>query len=130
MTDSHTLPLSAVWRDAGLKAVLLTEPKQLLRRLGIAIPDDVTVKTVASKGAPSDKIETLLQVVLERGPVFAFVFLPSPLHPSAQQAAYGRTVGGSPDDPVFERRFRADAAAALREIGVGPTKADTAAAAE
>jgi hypothetical protein len=108
----------------------MDQPKSTLRLLGFAIPDDVAVKALGSRGAPSDRGDTLLQFVLERGPQFAFFFLPSPLHPSAQQAAYGRTVGATVDDPVFERRARADAAAALREIGVSLAADENAAAAE
>jgi hypothetical protein len=108
--------LSTIWTDAALKRTLMDQPKSTLRKLGFAIPDDVAVKALGSRGAPSDRGDTLLQFVVERGPRFAFFFLPSPLHPSAQQAAYGRTVGNDVDDPVFERRARADAAAALQEL--------------
>jgi hypothetical protein len=109
--------LATVWTDPAFRQTLKTDPVSSLRQLGIGIPGDVTVKVLGSRGAPSDRGDTLLQFVLERGPRFAFFFMPSPMHPSAQQAAYGRTVGNSVDDPVFEQRLRADAAAAVRDLG-------------
>ncbi|MDR3534860.1 MAG: hypothetical protein P4L71_00040 [Acetobacteraceae bacterium] len=109
--------LATVWRDAALRQALLTDPRPGLRALGIAIPDDVAVKTLGSKGTPADRGATLLQFVLERGPLFSFFFMPSPLHSSAQQAAYGEIIGSSVDDPAFEHRLRVDAAAALQAVG-------------
>ena len=95
-----------------------------LREEGRRVPDDVAVKVLGSKGAPSDPYPTLLQFVLERGPLFAFFFMPSPLHPSAQQGAYGDTIGRRVDDPAFERRLHADAAAALCALSAAPAAAD------
>jgi hypothetical protein len=109
--------LATVWTDPAFRQTLKTDPVSGLRLLGIGIPGDVTVKVLGSRGAPSDGGDTLLQFVLERGPRFSFFFMPSPLHPSAQQAAYGRTVGNNVDDAVFEQRLRADAATAMRELG-------------
>ena len=116
-----TARLATIWTDTALRQTLKADPVSGLRQLGILIPSDVTVKVLGSRGAPSDRGDTLLQFVLERGPRFAFFFMPSPLHPSAQQAAYGRTVGNSVDDAVFEARLRADAAAALRTLGAAVT---------
>lgn len=119
--------LAAVWTDAAFRQRLKADPKSGLRRLGILVPDDVAVKVLGSRGTPSDGMDTLLQFVLERGTRFSSFFMPSPHHPSAQQGAYGRTVGNSPDDAVFEQRLQADAAAALREIGAAPLEMSAAA---
>lgn len=116
--------LAAVWDDLALRKAMMSDPKPVLRQLGIVIPDDVAVKVLGSKGAPSDPYPTLLQFVLERGPLFAFFFMPSPLHPSAQQGAYGDTIGRRVDDPAFERRLHADAAAALCALSAAPAAAD------
>lgn len=115
--------LADLWRDDALRKAMLADPRPVLRRLGLAIPDDVAVKALGSRGKPSDPIATLLQVVLERGPRFSFFFIPSPLHASAQQGAYGMAIGTGIDDPVFEQRIRADAAAALRALDEVPTAA-------
>lgn len=112
--------LADVWTDNAFRQRLKSDPIPNLRLLGIAVPDDVSVKVLGSRGAPSDRGDTLLQFVLERGPRFAFFFMPSPLHPSAQQAAYGRTLGSALDDAIFEKRLHADAAAALRDLGAAP----------
>jgi hypothetical protein len=128
--QTEILRLATIWRDDRLRQTLMKEPKATLRRLGFVIPDSVTVKAVGSKGAPSDKGDTLLQFIFELGPRFMGFFLPSPLHPSAQQAAYGRTVGNSVDDPVFEHRAYADAAVALGAIGAATPVEESAVAAE
>jgi hypothetical protein len=115
--SSQPIGLGKVWSDREFRRRLTGEPKQTLRELGIAVPDEVEVKTVASKGAPSEPGEaSLLQFVLTRGSLLSYFFLPSPLSPAAQQAAYGRILSKSMNDPVFERRLRADAEAAIRKV--------------
>ena len=109
-----------LWHDDALRKELLTAPRPVLRRLGFAIPDDVAVKALGSRGKPSDPVATLVQIVLEREALFSFFFMPSPLQPSAQQAAYGITIGDRIDDPVFEQRVRADAETALRALEAVP----------
>jgi hypothetical protein len=109
-----------VWREIPFRKRLIAEPRTVLQELGIEIPHDVAVKTIASKGAPSDPDNpSLLQFVLERGNHLAYFFLPSPQSPSAQQAAYGRILGKSPDDPAFDARLRSDAEAAIRRLTGG-----------
>jgi hypothetical protein len=44
--------------------------------------------------------------------------MPSPLHPSGQQAAYGCFLHRESDDPVLEELVLDDSAAALRQVGV------------
>jgi len=106
-----------VWADRRFLRRLIAEPRQALCALGIAIPDGVEVKTVASKGTPSDPGKaSLLQFVLTRGPFLSYFFLPSPASLAAQQAAYGKILSKSIDDPAFERRLRSDAEAAIRKI--------------
>lgn len=115
--------LARVWTDPAFKQALVANPRPLLRQLGIAIPDDVTVKVLGSNGTPSDRVATLLQFVLDRGPRFSAFFMPSPLHTSAQLGAYGKIIGTSVDDPVFAQRLHADATAALGELGATWPKA-------
>ncbi|MEQ8816620.1 MAG: hypothetical protein RLO51_26525 [Thalassobaculum sp.] len=118
-----------VWQDAAFKAGLLADPKPALRALGIPVPDDVSVRTVTSKGAPGDVDDhSLMQFVLERGDEFSHFFLPSPRSPCSQQAAYGRILTRQVGDPALDARIRADAQAALRRLG-GPDAATGEAAA-
>jgi hypothetical protein len=113
--------LDKVWNDRPFKRRLIAQPQAALRELGITIPDDISVKTIASKGAPSDPGGfSLLQFVLERGTRLSYFFLASPQSPCAQQAAYGAILSKSLDDPDFERRLYRDAAAALRACGADP----------
>jgi hypothetical protein len=106
--------LDKVWSDPALRRRLITQPKLALPEIGIAVPDDVEVKTVASKGSPTDPGDaTLLQFVLTRGHLLSYFFLASPLSVSAQQGAYGFIVSKSLDDPLFERYVRDDAEAAI-----------------
>lgn len=113
-------PLVELWHDDMLRKAMLADPRTALRRLDLPIPDDVAVKAVGSRGKPSDPVATLIQIVLERGPRFSFFFMPSPLHASAQQGAYGTAIGSSADDSMFEQRIRADLAAALDALGAPP----------
>jgi hypothetical protein len=121
--------LDRVWSDRRLRRRLTAQPKQALREIGIVVPDDVEVKTVASKGSPVDPGEaTLLQFVLTRGSLLSYFFLPSPQSVSAQQAAYGFIASKTPGDPVFERYLREDAEAAIRKVrGASPAGAATSA---
>jgi hypothetical protein len=117
--------LARLWRDRGFKRRLIAQPQPTLMELGIAIPADIAVKTVASKGAPGDPGgASLLEFVLERGHRLSYFFIASPQSPCAQQAAYGRILSRSLDDPQFEARMRQDAAAALRALGVEPAAAE------
>ncbi len=109
--------IERVWSDRELRRRLVSEPKQALRELGIAIPDEVAVKTVPSKGSPSDAGEaSLLQFVLTGGPVLSYFFLPSPLSITAQQAVFGKILSKSVNDPVFERCLRQAAKAAIDKV--------------
>lgn len=109
--------LDRVWSDRRLRKRLIAQPKQALREIGIVVPDDIEVKTVASKGSPVDPGEaTLLQFVLTRGTLLSYFFLPSPQSVSAQQGAYGFIVSKSLGDPIFERYLREDALAAIRKV--------------
>jgi hypothetical protein len=121
MGPLHQDGVGRAWRDPAFKRALMADPRTALRTLGIIIPRDIAVKAVGSRGAPSDKGDTLLQFVLERERRVAYFFMPSPSHPSAQNAAYGTVIGSSPDDPVFSRRLHADATLALRSLGVSGT---------
>jgi hypothetical protein len=118
--------LDKVWSDRRLRRRLTAQPKQALREIGIVVPDNVEVKTIASKGSPVDPGEaTLLQFVLTRGSLLSYFFLPSPQSVSAQQAAYGFIASKTPGDPVFERYLQEDAEAALRKVcAVLPAGAD------
>ncbi|GHD41917.1 hypothetical protein GCM10017083_06330 [Thalassobaculum fulvum] len=116
--DGAAISTAIVWDDAAFKRRLLSEPKPALRELGIAVPDDVSVRLVTSKGAPGDEDDhSLMQFVLERGDDFAHFFLPSPRSPCAQQAVYGRILTRRLGDPLLDRAIRADAEAALRRLG-------------
>jgi hypothetical protein len=109
-----------VWSDPPFRKRVIAAPQTTLRELGIEIPGDVSVKTVTSKGAPSDPDSpSLLQFVLERGGRLAYFFLPSPRSPSSQQAAYGMILSKQPGDPAFTERLLSDAAAALRRLDDG-----------
>jgi len=115
--DGATLSTGIVWSDAEFKRRLLSGPKPALRELGIAVPDEVSVRLVTSKGAPGDVDDhSLMQFVLERGDDFAHFFLPSPRSPCAQQAVYGRILTKRLGDPLLDRSIRADAEAALRKL--------------
>jgi|GEM_PF-901122 len=106
-----------VWSDAAFKERLLAEPKPALRELGIAVPEDVLVRLVTSKGAPGDVDDhSLMQFVLERGDEFSHFFMPSPRSPCSQQAAYGRILAKELGDPALDARIRLDAQAALRRL--------------
>ena len=112
-------PLSEVWTDASLRQRLRESPRSGLAEIGIRLPGDVQVKTVASKGAVSDVEEaSLLQFLLERNARLSYFFLPSPRSPCAQQATYGRVLATALDDPAFRDRLQQDAQAALRDLGV------------
>jgi hypothetical protein len=111
-------PLAVPWQDKAVERALRTNPRNELSRFGITVPQDVTVKTVGSRGHPADGIDTLLQFVVERGPQSSSFFMPSPLHPSGQQAAYGCFLHRESDDPVLEELVLDDSAAALRQVGV------------
>lgn len=107
-----------VWSDAALRRRLREDPLHALAEIGIAVPEGVRVKTVASKGAVSDVEEaSLLQFLLERDGRLAYFFLPSPRSACSQQATYGRVLSTAIDDPAFDARLRQDAAAALRALG-------------
>jgi hypothetical protein len=111
---------SRVWSDREYRQRLMTAPQAVLHEFGIAVPDGVAVKTVASKGAPGDAGDvSLLQFLLERDQRLAHFFLPAPSSPCAQQAAYGTILSKAGDDPVFAQRLQADAAAALGRRGGG-----------
>jgi hypothetical protein len=106
-----------VWSDRELRRRLVSQPKRALSEFGIAIPEEVEVKTVPSKGSPSDVGEaSLLQFVLTRGPLLSYFFLPSPLSITAQQAVFGKIVSKSVKDPVFERCLRQAAKAAIDKV--------------
>ena len=112
--------LDLVWSDRRFRNRLIAEPRETLRELGIEIPGDVSVKTVTSKGAPSDPDNpSLLQFLLERGNRLAYFFIPSPRSPSSQQASYGAILSKIPGDPAFAARLRSDAEAALRRLNAG-----------
>ena len=109
--------LERVWSNRELRRRLVAEPKQALGEIGIAIPEEVEVKTVPSKGSPSDIGEaSLLQFVLTRGPLLSYFFLPSPLSITAQQAVFGKILSKSVSDPVFERCLRRAAKAAIDKV--------------
>lgn len=111
---------SRVWSDPGFRQKLVAAPQATLREFGISVPDGIAIKTVGSKGAPGDAGDvSLLQFLLERDQRLAYFFLPAPSSPCAQQAAYGTILSKAGDDPVFAERLKADAAAALRRLGVG-----------
>ena len=88
------------------------------RARDVVLDRDVAVKTLGSRGHPADGIDTLLQFIVERGPQSASFFMPSPLHPSGQQAAYGCFLHRQSDDPVLEELVLDDSATALRQVGV------------
>ncbi|MBN8903276.1 MAG: hypothetical protein BGO51_05690 [Rhodospirillales bacterium 69-11] len=113
-------PLASLWQDAAFRSALMRDPRPALHDLGIQIPPDIAVRTLGSRGAPSDGMDTLLQVMLERGRHFTYFFIPSPTHKSAQQAAYGGQIGSRVDDPVFAQRVRQDAETALRTLAALP----------
>ena len=123
MTEAASIEtdLTKVWTDKAVRQRLRDDPRGGLRDFGIELPRAVSVKTVASKGSPSDVEEaSLLQFLLESNGRTAYFFLPSPRSPCAQQAAYGRILARELDAPIFAERLRLDAAAALRELGVAP----------
>ncbi|MBN8874569.1 MAG: hypothetical protein J0H67_17160 [Rhodospirillales bacterium] len=112
--------LADLWEDAAFRGALMRDPRPALAELGIDIPADIAVRALGSRGAPSDGMDTLLQVMLERGRHFSYFFIPSPTHKSAQQAAYGGQIGRSAQDPVFAQRLRQDVAAALQDLAEVP----------
>lgn len=118
MTTSITpTPLPAVWTDKLFRQQLRLNPRAGLQALGVEVPDGVQIKTIASKGAPSDVEEaSLLQFLLECDNRSSYFFLPSPRSACAQQAVFGTVLSRELDDPVFARRFLADAALALSAV--------------
>jgi hypothetical protein len=112
--------LAVPWQDKAVEKALRTNPHSELARFGITVPQDIAVKTIGSRGHPADGIDTLLQFIIERGPQSSSFFMPSPLHPSGQQAAYGCFLHRESDDPVLEELVLEDSAAALRQVGVQP----------
>lgn len=106
-----------VWADPAVHKRVVADPRGALLELGVPVPDGVAVRIVGSKGAPSDVDDpSLIQFVLEQGTGYAYFFLPSPRSPCAQQAAYGRILTKTLDDPEYDRRVRADADRALRGL--------------
>jgi hypothetical protein len=90
-------------------------------QLGIEVPADVRIKTVACKGSPLDVEDaSLLQFLLERDGRSAYFFLASPRSPCAQQAAFGKVLSRHLDDPVFAERLHAAAADALHRLEPTP----------
>lgn len=99
--------LAVPWQDKAVEWALRTNPHSELARFGITVPQDVAIKTIGSRGHPADGIDTLLQYIM-----------PSPLHPSGQQDAYGCFLHRESDDPVLEELVLEDNAAALRQVAV------------
>jgi hypothetical protein len=113
--------VSNVWTDKVFRQRLRTDPRAGLLELGIEVPPGVQVKTIASKGSPSDVDDaSLLQFLLESQNRSAYFFLPSPRSPCAQQAVFGKVISRELGDPVFAERLLADAAAALHLLAVAP----------
>lgn len=109
--------LARVWSDREFRRRLITEPKQALPEIGLVIPEGIEVKTVPSKGSPSDVDDaSLLQFVLTRGPLLSYFFLPSPRSITAQQAVFGRILSKSMDDPAFAQGLHRAAAAAIAKV--------------
>lgn len=114
--QAGVLPAGAVariWSDATLRQGLARQPAETLRALGVPVPADLPVLVVTSRSRPSDKEPTLYQFVFETPERLAYVCLPAPHAPAAQQTAYGDILGRRANDPALETRFRADLAAAL-----------------
>lgn len=116
-TSTTKTPLPTVWTDKLFRQRLRLDPRAGLQALGIEVPQDVRIKTIASKGAPSDVEEaSLLQFLLETEQGSAYFFLPSPRSACAQQAVFGTVISRELDDPVFAERFFADASSAMRTV--------------
>lgn len=106
---------------------MITEPNQALPEIGVVIPEGIEVKTVPSKGSPSDIDDTsLLQFVLTHGPLLSYFFLPSPRSITAQQAVFGKILSKSIDDPAFEQHLHRAAAAAIAKVSAGVAEASEA----
>ena len=113
--------MKSIWTDDAFRKQLREDPRRGLASLGIDLPASIDVKTIPSKGSPSDVEDaSLLQFLMEREGRFAYFFAASPRSPCAQQAAFGRILSRELDAPVFPERLRQDAAAALRDLGVAP----------
>jgi hypothetical protein len=106
-----------VWTDREFCRRLREDPRASLRELGIDIPASIAVKAVPSKGSPGDADDpSLIEFLLERDRRLAYFFLPSPRSPCSQQATYGHILSRTLDDPAFDARLRADAAAAIAQL--------------
>ena len=116
-TSIAPTPLPTVWTDKLFRQQLRLNPRAGLQALGIEVPEGVQIKTIASKGAPSDVEEaSLLQFLLEADKGSSYFFLPSPRSACAQQAVFGTVISRELDDPVFAERFFAGASSAVRAV--------------